>query len=268
MKAAQLFEEAHHLSPHHDVLWNVAQAWDFANEPERAATGYDRYLQESPAGAADRDRALQELKRLAARVGRIDVIAPGVARIFVDERPLAGSRVYVTPGEHTIRGTKGDRVLVKTTTVTAGQAVSVALVEGLDPPFSKPTSTPAPSPSAAPAPPPLSPPLLVGWQRAAIGVGLATTAISGGILIWSGVETLQARLAFDEEATPQALADGRDKQARTNVLVATTVALGAATIAAAVLFATVGRTRVEARVAVRVDPEGPPRPWLSLRGSF
>ncbi len=104
------------------MLWNAARAWDRAGEIARAANRYERYLREAPAGARDRDSALQAVSRLGAKLGRIEVVGPGTIDIAVDERPLDGDRVYVTPGAHVVRGRADARLVTKTVTVAAGEA--------------------------------------------------------------------------------------------------------------------------------------------------
>jgi hypothetical protein len=265
--AARAFESAYQLEPHPDVLWNAARAWDRAGEIARAANRYERYLREAPAGARDRDSALQAVSRLATKLGRIEVVGPGTIDIAVDEHPLDGDRVYVTPGAHVVRGRADARLVTKTVTVAAGEAVSVALVAERTLPSPSPSPSPlllpAPAPAPLPATPPPAPPWLPGWRRGVAFAGLGATAISAGFLAWSGIDTLDARSTFTRERTPQGLEDGRAKQARTNALLATTLGLGAVTAAATIVLA---KTARGARVEVSAAPS--PLPSLSLGGRF
>lgn len=264
--AAGLFEAANRLAPHPDVLWNAARAWDRAGETTRAANLYDRYLREAPAGARDRDSALQAVSRLAARLGRIEVVSPGVSDVAVDEQPLSSAHVYVTPGAHVIRGRAGGEPRTKTVTVAAGEALSVALVAEAIAPTPAPASRSLPPITAtAPAPTP-PPPWLPGWRRVAVGAGLGATTISAGLLVWSGVDTVAARATFTRERTPQGLEDGRAKEARTNVLVATTAALGAITVAATLVLTVGHRAPVEVRAGLAIG--GSSLPSLALAGRF
>ncbi|MFT3773646.1 MAG: tetratricopeptide repeat protein [Minicystis sp.] len=264
LRAAERFEAAYRAAPHPDVLWNAARAWDRGGEIVRAANLYDRYLKEAPAGARDRDSAVAALQRIAPKVGRIEVITQGATEVTVDQQPLRGERIYVTPGAHVIAGIAGGRRLTKTASVGTGEAVSVALIEEPGPNAEKPAGpTVIVVPMTTPAPEPR--PVLPGWRRVAVGAGLAATAVSGGLLIWSGVDTNASRSAFDREPTPQALEDGRAKQTRTNVLIATTAGLGVLTIGAAVILATAGKPSEPARAAVAIEIAGSS---LSLRGRF
>ena len=264
VRAAQAVEAAHRIAPHPDVLWNAARAWDRAGEAVRAANLYERYLRDAPAGARDRNGAIEARKRLAAKLGRIDVIAPGLGDVRVDEQPLTGDRAYVTPGAHVIAGALGDRRVTKTATVAAGEAVSVALVVEAKPPPAAPP--PAPTIVVMPSPAPRGPePLLATWQRAFVGAGFGLTAVSGALLIWSGVDTSKARSAFDRAPTHEALSNGYAKQTRTNVLIATTSGLGAISLGSTIVFAVLRRFQPAPVATISV---GPSSASISLGGRF
>lgn len=229
VRAAEAFESAYRRAPHPDALWNAAQAWSRAGEDARAANLHAKYLREAPSGAPDRGVATAELQKLSARLGRIDVVARGVVEdVAVDDRPLDGDRAYVTPGTHVVRGRAGERAITKSVTIQAGATVSVALSPG----------EPRPTPPARRGP-----------GLAVVVAGGAATAVAGGLLIWSGADTLRQRALFDDERTPQHLEDGRDKQTRTNVLIGVTAGLGALTAGAAVLLLDWRRPPAHARLA-------------------
>src|SRR4051812_43329045 len=46
--AAESFERAYALAPHHDALWNAGQAWQKAGEIVKAANHFERFLAEAP----------------------------------------------------------------------------------------------------------------------------------------------------------------------------------------------------------------------------
>jgi hypothetical protein len=260
LHAAQAFEAAYRASPNADVLWNAARAYDRAGEAARSANLYARYLREAPPSAPDRDSATQSLKILAAKLGRVDVVAPGMADITIDGEPLQGSRIYVTPGAHVVSGGPSDAKIVKTATVAAGEAVSVALV-------SEHREKEIPNVVVLPPAPP-SPPILSTWEIVTVVTGAASTAVLGGVLIWSGVDTLQARSAFNSGATPQALEDGRAKETRTNALIGGTAGLGALTIGATIGFVVARRRAQPPRTSLSIGTSTAGAAGVSLRGSF
>jgi hypothetical protein len=272
--AADAFEAAYRAAPHPDALWNAARAHHRAGERARAANLYARYLRTAPPGAKDRDAATTALRELAERLGRLDVVAPGATEVTIDGGPWDGASLYVHPGSHVVRARVGDRVIVRAPAVEAGGVVSVALV---DEPPPAPAPAPAPPPAAAAAPAPLPAPRPTtppppGPRPALVvaSVGGGLTAIAAGVLLWSGVDTLNARSAYDGlpagSHTQEIIDAGHAKQDRTNVLVGVTAGLGALTAAGTIwLFATSPRAEGTASRGLRLGVAGS---GASLAGSF
>lgn len=262
--AGESFEAAHRLAPHPDALWNAARAWEAAGEAARAANLYARYLRDAPPGGQDRDAAIRSLASLSAKLGRLDIAASGVTDVSVDGRPLDGDRLYVVPGAHVVRGRAGAQALEKTAAVEAGAAASVALAPPATPPApaASPTVVVVPAPVTT-APPLVRPPFLRRPALIVLIAGSAATAVSAGLLAASAVDTQAARARFDDERTPQNLADGRSKQARTNALLGITAGLGALTLGGTLVL---GDWRRAPRAAAGLGLDG--GPWLTLHGAF
>ena len=68
-------------------------------------------------------------------------------------------------------------------------------------------------------------------------VGAGLTAVAGGVLVWSGLDTLSARDDYEDNPTRDGYEDGVDREKRTNILIGATTVLGLATIGIG-LFAT------------------------------
>lgn len=212
--AAQDFEEAYRLKPHHSPLWNAARSWQRAGEDVRAANLYLRYLREAPAGTKDRDTATAALGELGAKLGKIVLHASGPTALEVDERANDPDGVYVAPGEHTVSGTFEGKPVRKSITVAAGQTSSVML------------EPPPPPPKAAPPPPAPKPegfhvPLLV------VVAGGVLTVAAGGVMVWSGLDSKSKRDEFRNKydagtATQDDLDAGKATQLRTNLLIGVT----------------------------------------------
>lgn len=224
--AGDEFEAAYRDKPHHAPLWNAARSWQRAGEEVRAANLFARYLREAPADAPDRDQANASLRALTTRLGRIEPHAAGVEKLRLDGKDVQAPVVYVAPGEHVAEGDdKGTRVR-KVVSVRAGEQISVTVA-----PEAKPE--PAIGPRRAveapePARKPLSPIIPV--------VGGVLTAIVGGFTIASGLDTVSKRDAFLDDKTQDHLDMAFSSQARTNVLLGTTVGLGVITGVIAVFF--------------------------------
>ena len=237
LSAARLFLETYHLAPHHDPLWNAARAYELAGEPVRAANLYTLFLDVAPQDARDRDRAIALRKELASKLGRIDILGNPVG-LVVDREPAALPTVYVAPGDHVVRGGVNGREVERTVTVAAGATLSVALLMDQLPP-------PAVVPREA------APPHAEGRGRplptAVFYVGAGLTAIGVGLTIASGVDTLNAKAAYDRAPSGSLLSDGNYKQDRTNTLFWATLGVGVATGALAIFLVDWGhRARVEA----------------------
>jgi hypothetical protein len=234
--AAEAYDRAYKRVPHHDVLWNEARAWHRARELARAANTYARYLREAPAGARDRNSAQKALGELSTKLALLEIHADGLTAVVVDGRTVDGQSVYVTPGEHVVEGRTGDGKAVRQTPdVHAGDDVSVALV--------------APPEAPAPPPPPAPTPSSRTWSPLVVIGGGAATTVLAGLTVWSGLDTLSAKNAFQQDPTRVDLLDsGRQKETRTNVLLAATAGVGVLTGVAAAFF-------VDWHPQARTDPK-------------
>lgn len=227
-QAAESYERAYARVPHHSALWNAARSWHRAGELARAANLYARYLREAPPGARDRNSAQRAMNELSGRLARIEVHATDVADVQVDGQPVAGPSVFVTPGAHVVSGRAADgRAVRQSQSVEAGDVVSVALV-------------PSPAPGApAPPPPPAPTPerrASRGWSPIVVYFGGAVALALAGITVWSGIDTLQQKDAFDKTPTQNNLDVGRQKETRTNVLIAASAGVAALTAVTALVL--------------------------------
>lgn len=240
-EAGEAFERAYTFVPHPDALLNAARAWQKDGDRARAANLLDRYLKAAADDAPDRKAAASDLEKLAGKLGRFDVYAPGVDAITVDDRPIQTTgpttRVYVNPGTHIVRGQVGSATVQRTQSVDPGSVASVALLpesagSSTNSSGGGATTAPSATPSAAPSSAPWSRPLPP--LAAAIGGGLAVVLL--GATIGSGVDTLNAKSDFDAAPSQTILDEGRDKQSRTNILLGVTLGVAALTGAAAIWF--------------------------------
>ncbi|MGH7298774.1 MAG: tetratricopeptide repeat protein [Polyangiaceae bacterium] len=223
-QAAESYERAYHRVPHHSALWNAARAWHRAGELARAANLYARYLREAPPTARDRNSAQRAVNDLSNRLARLEIHATDVGKLTIDGEPLEAASVYVTPGAHVVEGrTRDDKPVREAQTVEPGDVISIVLVP--------------PSPAPPKAIPPALPRAEVathGWSPVTVYFGGALTLALAGITVWSGLDTLQQKDAFDRSPTQNNLDVGHQKQTRTNVLVGATA--GVAALTAAVAF--------------------------------
>jgi tetratricopeptide (TPR) repeat protein len=250
-RAAEAFEAAERLAPSHDAVWNAARAWHRAGEAARAATLYARYLRTAPADASDRGTATTQLANLAPRLARIEVHGDGIEQLKLDDAPCDDRIVYVSRGAHILTALVGGRPMRKDQQVEGGDVVSVVF-ESLAPLVDRPAQAPIPPPRAAPR-------SNRPWPRwVAIG-GIVLTSAAVGFTIASGVDTDNALSKFEAQSTQDNLSSGQGKQLRTNILLGTSVALGAATAAAAIWL--VDWHPAGRQVEVGIEPAGGALRW-------
>ena len=273
--AALRFDEADHLAPHPNAVWNLARALQRGGERARAADAYTRYLREAPPDARDCDAATRALDELSPQLVRIDVTAPGFDSVLVDGRRMEGSSTFADPGHHAVEGHLGDKVVNAEATGDAGAVVPITLSVPA-PPAPPPPLPPAPAAPAAPAaPPPRSPTAPApaatpahGWSPVVFYVSAGATAVLLGTAIGLGIDTLSFKSGtYDIAPASQQPADyseGVGRMNRTNILFA---CAGAASLFTAItgiwLTDWHGGHAAPSTASLAVGPGS-----LELRGSF
>jgi hypothetical protein len=225
--AAEAYHDAYVRAPHYAPLWNEARAWEKASEVARAANVYAKYLREAPSNAPDRNRATAALDRLAKKLARLDIhAASGLAEVKIDGVAVEDVSVYVVPGAHVVEARSGTDVVRQSPSVDAGSVTSVALV------------APAASLKDEPPPPPPTPAASSArsWSPVVVYFGGAVTAITAGLAIWSGFDTLSQKSTFNSAPTQDNLDSGRSKESRTNVLIGASAGVALLSLAAAVFL--------------------------------
>jgi len=249
--AAEAFELAYRLSPHVDALWNAARARQRAGDLPRAANLYAKYLREAPPDAMDRGVAVAQLARLVAGLGRIEVHGNGIEQLSVDEQPAEEHTIYVSPGAHLVRAVVSGSLVQQAPVLEAGGVVSLVFEAPAPPVAPEGRRLPPDRPAVAGPQPEASE--RKGLSPWVVAGGGALTGVSTVAAIVSGLSTLSALHTFEAHPTMANLATGQSLQARTNVLVGTSIGLGVMTAATAVwLVDWHGPSLQEARVGLGV----------------
>jgi hypothetical protein len=150
--------------------------------------------------------------------------------------PVTQRVIFLSPGEHELVAGFGEgRTQTKAVTATAGMTGEVA--------FEAPAAAvvaPPPAPEPTEPPPQSEPPADTaksgGWSPTVFFVGVGLTVASGGVTVWSGVDTknnpgaerVKNECAAGDTECPL-YKEGRSKQTRTNVLIGVTSTLAVAT---------------------------------------
>jgi hypothetical protein len=222
-RAAEAFEEANRLAPHHSSLWNAARAWHRAGNLTRAANQYAAYLEIAPPRAPDRNRAMSAVTELTPQLGKLEVhAAEGFEEVRLDGQPVEDKPVFVTPGDHLIEGRFEGKLVREKKTIEAGSMMSVTL----EPP---PPPPPPPKPKPKPKPKPAE-----GWSPTVAYAGGAVTVVAAAFTTWSGLNTWSQKDAFDTAPTQDNLDEGKSRQTRTNIGLGVRVAAAAFTTVATV----------------------------------
>ncbi len=232
-EAARWFETAHRLAPAAAALVQAVRAYEQIGDDLRIATLGLRLSALYPNDRAAQ-RAAERALRRAARFHRVDVECEGCT-VTLDGALMEHPSFFVQPDtdhvveaafetgtrRETVRGAAGEQ---RTLGFEAPPApvVEETPVVPTDPetPVETPVETPTPAPSG-------------GGGGVPVGVtvtAMILTAGLGGVLIWSGVDTLDGVPAYEMNPTPEGLADGRSREERTNWLIAGVGAAAAVTV--------------------------------------
>jgi hypothetical protein len=256
-RAAQWFETAHRLAPAPAALIQAVRAHERAGSALRTAS-LGLQLQALYPEDAGAQRAAERALRNARRFVRVDVECTECT-VQVDGSVVDHTSFFVAPGEpHVVEAAFPTGA--RTETVEGAAGTQHALRFDAPPP---PEVVPEPVEVTPPDPIVVEPPVTSGGGG---GVPLAVTITSlviaaglGGVLVWSGVDTLDGVPAYEMMPTPEGLADGRSREERTNWLIAGTSAAAALTLVLAIFTDWGGGEASEARVEralIGIDRDG------------
>ncbi len=221
-RAALEFEESYAIVPHPDALLNAIEAWESAGNVLAAARACQRLKRDSPM-TANAQAAEEKLKGLLTRLAQVNLSIVGEAsQLQIDAIAVETGINIVEPGEHLITARLAGEPFEKRVNVGPGGTLEVVVQAGLDQSLPKLPRTKATSP--------WEPPLHTAFFTSAATL----TVASGALLIWSGVDTLETKSAFDDAPSQGLYDEGRSKEVRTNVLIGTTSVLAALAIVSGV----------------------------------
>lgn len=235
-RAADHYELADRVAPTPQALRAALRTRIAAGHLATAAAHADDLLRRYATDERSREIATAALAELGPQLVRYRVACDEECRVTIDGQPATVREarehiVYAEPGEHQFTahfesGASDPQAL-------SGEGGGSQQARFVAPPYAaepeQQESTGAVGAPASEAPPP-SAGISIGWF---IG-GLALTLASGGTLIWSGIDTTDARAAYAMAPTWADYDAGKELELRTNVLIVTTAALGITTALLAV----------------------------------
>lgn len=231
--AAELYALADRIAPTPEALRSAAVAADRAGLAATAATYAEALIIRSPNDRESRAIADQILSAHAPELARIETRCSDPCRVLLDGRVVIDRAAtqhifYARPGErHLSASFEGGRASEEqTVTLAANETARYTFeptAEVVAPPAGDPEVDRPPSGSSG-----ISPGFFVG--------GLVLTVTGGALMIWSGVEVLDAHSTYDP-AAPDAQARyeaGRALETRTNVIIGITAGLAVITAVLAI----------------------------------
>jgi hypothetical protein len=241
-RAAEWFETAYRMAPASAALIQAVRAHSRAGDEVRAATLALRLQALYGGERAAARQAEQTLEREARELVRVDVRCSGCT-IELDGALADHPSFFVAAGsEHTVRATFPTGPVEQRVSGSAGETRTIELE-------APPRTDPEPLPDAEPDAPvepvareqPDEPIDLRpaasnqgGIHPAVMIVGTVLTVAAGGVLVWSGIDTLDGVPAYEADPTPARLSDGQMRETRTNAMIGITAGLAAATLLVAI----------------------------------
>jgi hypothetical protein len=258
--AAIHFENAYHDAPNAQTLRNAIRARKQAGQLARAATlaivAQQTYADDEPTQQMVKETLAEASPKLFKLMISCDtdcgVAADGRAVSLEDAKHFT---VFLQPGPHSVVVSwPGDRSKSLDIKAKEGQALEQSFVAPPMPVVTNPNTggTTTTTPEAPPANKPFGPAVFITL--------LSLTAVSGGVLIWSGIDTINnpgvdavRQGCVGQGQTCQLYQDGLAAQTRTNVLIGVTGGLGLLTFVS-VFLTQWSHPKKEAAAHVRVMP--------------
>ena len=263
-EAAQHFEAADEAVPGVKTLRLAIRARTEANHGSRAATLAAQALERYPADADTTKLARETIQLYEALLHKVKVSCASPCVLAVGPRAVHGGSttrwvVYLDPGKTSVAASFFGNTSAKPRSIdaVAGGSSDVRF-EPPEPPktvvvpvptaTSTSTSDVPPDPTATSTststgdvPPPDETQKQKGLHPAFFGIGLGLTAAAGGVLAWSGVDTLQnpgpdkvREVCAGKGPECPEYKLGLESQLRTNILIGATAGMGAVTVLLAI----------------------------------
>lgn len=261
------FRRSYELSKNFKVLYNIGQTEFELQDYAGALRAFQRYLEAggTEIEAARRTQVEEDIKKLGARVARIDIKSNVEgAEVLVDDVPVGktplSEAVLVSIGRRKVTLQKGGAVSSARFVDLAGGDRTSVMIELAEAKGLAPIAAPAPTP-----PPEAPPPSRTGmWVSLGVTGGLlVATGVFGGLALAAhgDAETKLGTLGVKASDVSSAHSKTKTLSLVADILGGTTIAMAGVTIA---LGVTSGSSKSDApKAALTLHPRG-----LALGGSF
>ncbi|HJL20550.1 MAG TPA: hypothetical protein RMH99_33140 [Sandaracinaceae bacterium LLY-WYZ-13_1] len=233
-RAAHWFETAHRLAPAAAALVQATRSHQRAGHARRAATLALRLQALYPDDQAAARTAEEVLEGARDRYFLVRVEC-GDCEVELDGALMGHPSFFLDPdSEHRVVAAYDTGNVSETVSGDAGESRTLTFEAPPPDPSLADAGEGADTGDDAPDAPDGTEPTIDGGGGGVpvwVSIGaLVITAGLGATLIWSGIDTLDGVPAYEENPTPEALADGQGREERTNWLIAGTSVAGAATL--------------------------------------
>jgi hypothetical protein len=239
--AALAFEEAYRRSPRGAAIYNAGRAWERAKDRARAADAFAAALASQDFLGRDAAIARERLAALEPGLATIAVRGPPAATVALDgaERGELPRVLHVTPGQHEVRATRRDgTVAVRSVSVAAEEAVTVAVDDAPEPPRPDPVARAANATASPPTPardgPAADSTRMPTWGWLTLG-GAGVLGVTYAVLYFGVVVPDKSAYQAKESDPASKFADRSAAHDRWQTDMTATIAVGAAAGVCAVL---------------------------------
>ncbi len=257
-EAASHFENAFFAAPNPAELRSAIRARRDAGELARAATLAAIGQRRFPGDAATGKVAADVIAQAKPQVYEVQISSSDEYSVAIDEKIVAAerakdTRLFVNPGPHQLLVSWSDE---RNTRIPIDAREGGTQSLQLEPPAppAPPVAPPVPPGPVTPPPGPsvVTPPTMVAppppakpFGPAVFITGAALTAVGAGLIVWSGIDTLNNPGADTVKRDcsagwvgpcPDTYSTGARAEARTNIIIAATSVVGAATAVIGLFF--------------------------------
>ena len=265
-EAAEHFESADGYAPNDKVLELAISARDKAGNADRAATLAQLGLETYPNSERVKKVAAPLVDKARAELLQVTVECSEACTLLDGTRLVHGTAaarrvIFLTPGDHAIRaGWSDERTLSQNVSGAAGESASLTFTAPPIPKKETPLSSGATTNGADTG----VPSSMRVLNPLYLYIGAGATAVLGGVTIWSGIDTVnnpgkeKVRDACSrmQPNCNDLYNQGKNAELRTNLLIAATSVVGAATAVVGIFFTDFSGKKKQDDTATIV-------PWIS-----
>jgi tetratricopeptide (TPR) repeat protein len=249
LEAAEHFEAADARAPSASALALAMRSRLEAGQHAKALTLAELLLLRHPDASELAASATATIEAFRSGLGLLEITCKSRCELVIDQKLVHGAamlswRVYLDPGKHeVVANFDGDREALQHVMVQSSETKALNLAP--EEPQSAPPQVAVAPPIAIIAPAPVLPRASAKLSPTVFWLGVGVSSVLGAATVWSGLDThynpgrdaVRNACGTPSDSCNRLYQEGQSKEVRTNLLLASTLTLGAIT-ALTGLFAT------------------------------